>query len=459
MIKFSKKNIRKKNDQNIPFYDAKGGLNIKTVREISWKKKEPFWMKKFREQAYLLFEKIEMPKFGPSLSNLNLQNIKYYSKPTEKISKSWDDVPEKMKNTFEKLGIPEAERKYLAGVETQYDSEMIYGSLKKYLSSKGVIFVDSDTALSKYQDLFKQYFASVIPPSDNKFSALNSAFWSGGSFIYVPKGVKVELPLQAYFMINSENLGQFERTLIIADEGSFVHYIEGCSAPTYSSNLLHAGVVEIIVKKQARVRYTTIQNWSKNVYNLVTKRAFVYDEGIMEWIDGNIGSKITMKYPSVYLLGKKAKANILSIAFSGKDQNQDCGGKIFHSASETSSLINSRSICKDGGISTYRGMVTMSPQADNSLSKIACNSLILDDKSQSSSYPMIKADNSTSSITHEAIISRIEEEQLFYLQSRGIDKTEAINLIVNGFIEPIVKEIPLEYAVELNRLTKLDWSS
>lgn len=438
-----------------PFYKAKKGLSEKIVREISEQKKEDNWIKKKRLEALKCFDHMPIPPFK-SLSSLNLSDLYYYLRPVAKKAKSWSQVSPTLKSTFEKLGIPEAERKYLAGVETQYDSEVIYGSLKEHLSKKGVIFTDTDSALKKYPEIFKEYFGSVVPFSDNKFAALNTAVWSGGSFIYIPKGVKVDLPLQAYFRINAKNLGQFERTLIIADENSFVHYIEGCTAPSFSTASLHAGVVEIIVKKGARVRYTTIQNWSKNVFNLVTKRAHVYEEGLMEWVDGNLGSKVTMKYPSFYLLGPKAKGELLSISLAGKGQIQDAGGKAIHISSETTSKIVSKSISKDGGRAIYRGVVQINQEAKNCRSNVKCDGLIMNNFSRNDTYPTIRVNNSSSILEHEASVFKISEEQLFYLMSRGISKEDATSMIVNGFIEPIVKELPMEYAVELNRLIQME---
>lgn len=431
------------------------GLSREVVEEISWMKMEPEWMRRFRLDAYEIFVKKSLPKRGPDLSGLDFDDIVYYVKPSDKKGVSWDDVPEYIRNTFERLGIPEAEKKFLAGVSAQYESEIVYSKLKENWQKKGVIFVDTDTAVREYPDLVRRYIGTVVPPSDNKFSALNSAVWSGGSFIYVPKGVSVEIPLQAYFRINSQNMGQFERTLIIAEPGSYVHYIEGCTAPIYSTYSLHSAVVEIIVKREARVRYTTIQNWSYNVYNLVTKRAVAYEDSVMEWIDGNLGSKVTMKYPSVYMYGKGAKAELLSIAYAGKGQHQDVGGKVVHLAPFTSSRIISKSISKDGGRNSYRGLVYVDSDISNVSSSVKCDALILDGDSRSDTYPDIKVKGNNVRISHEAEVSRIDEEQMFYLESRGIDKDEASAIIVRGFIEPISKELPLEYAVELNRLIRL----
>jgi len=400
-----------------------------------------------------------MPKgfWGGNIENypLDFQDIYYYVKPMEGQGKTWEDVPEEIKRTFDKLGIPEAERKFLAGVGAQYDSEVVYHKIREDLEKLGVIFVDMDTGLREHEDIVKQYFGTIVPPADNKFAALNSAVWSGGSFVYVPAGVKVDIPLQAYFRINTENMGQFERTLIIAEEGSYVHYVEGCTAPTYSNDSLHSAVVEIIVKKGARVRYTTIQNWSTNVYNLVTKRAAAYQDAVMEWVDGNLGSKITMKYPSVYLMEPGAHGEILSLAFAGPGQHQDAGGKIVHVAPNTTSTIISKSISKGGGRTSYRGLLKVYPGAENSKSNVRCDALLLDESSRSDTYPVMEIDEENVSIGHEATVSKIGDEQLFYLQSRGIDETEATKMIVNGFVEPIVKELPMEYAIELNRLIEL----
>jgi Fe-S cluster assembly protein SufB len=437
-------------------FKAKRGLNPEVVNEISWMKQEPEWMTKFRLRSLQVFEKKEMPTWGADLSKIDFQNIYYYLKSTEKQGKTWDDVPSDIKNTFDRLGVPQAERKFLAGVAAQYESEVVYHSLHKELESKGVIFLDTDSALKQHPDLFKQYFGTVIPPADNKLAALNSAVWSGGSFIYVPKGVKVEIPLQAYFRINAENMGQFERTLIICDEDSFVHYIEGCTAPIYTTDSLHSAVVEIIVKRGARCRYTTVQNWSTNVYNLVTKRAVAYGDATMEWVDGNLGSQITMKYPSIYLMEPGAKGDVLSVAFAGKGQHQDAGGKAVHVAPNTSSNIVSKSISKAGGRTSYRGLVKVYPGAKNSKSFVRCDALLLDEASRSDTYPTTEVDEEQVRIGHEATVSKVSDEQLFYLQSRGITKAEAETMIVNGFIEPFTKELPIEYAVELNRLIQLE---
>ncbi len=439
-----------------PVFSSAKGLSERVVREISGMKKEPEWMLNIRLKALALFYAKKLPVWGGDLSRINFDEIFYYVKPMDKQGRTWEEVPAEIKNTFDKIGIPEAEKKFLAGVGAQYDSEVVYHSISKMLSKKGVIFVDTDTALQKYPEIVKQYFGTIIPAADNKFAALNTAVWSGGSFIYVPPGVRVELPLQAYFRINAKNMGQFERTLIIADEGSYVHYVEGCTAPIFTTDSLHSAVVEILVKKGARVRYTTIQNWSKNVYNLVTKRMFVEEEGFGEWIDGNLGSQLTMKYPSVYLKGRKARGEVLSLAFAGKDQHQDAGGKAIHLAPETSSVITSKSVSKDGGRTSYRGLLKVAKGAVNSKSTVRCDALILDPKSRSDTYPTMDISEEKVIIGHEASVSKIGEDQLFYFQSRGISQQQAEVMIVNGFIEPIVRELPMEYAVELNRLVQLE---
>jgi Fe-S cluster assembly protein SufB len=437
-------------------FKAKRGLNQEIVKEISLMKAEPEWMTKFRLRSLEIFFRKAMPTWGADLSVIDFDNIFYFLKSTEKQGKNWEDIPDDIKRTFDRLGVPEAERKFLAGVSAQYESEVVYHSLHKELEGKGVIFTDTDTALREHPELFKEYFGTVIPPADNKFAALNSAVWSGGSFIYVPKGVRVDIPLQAYFRINAENMGQFERTLIICDEGSFVHYIEGCTAPIYTTDSLHSAVVEIIVKKGARCRYTTIQNWSTNVYNLVTKRAMAYADATMEWVDGNLGSQITMKYPSVYLMEPGAKGDVLSVAFAGKGQHQDAGGKMVHVAPNTTSTITSKSISKGGGRTSYRGLVKVYPGAKNVKSFVKCDALLLDEESISDTYPYIEVDENQVTIGHEATVSKVSDEQLFYLMSRGIPLAEAETMIVNGFIEPFTKELPLEYAVELNRLIQLE---
>jgi Fe-S cluster assembly protein SufB len=436
-------------------FKPKKGLNPQVVEEISGIKSEPDWMRKFRLKALRHFEGRPMPWWGADLSEIDFQNIYYYLKSTEGQAKTWDDLPEDIRGTWDKLGIPEAEKKYLGGVSAQYESEVVYHKIKDELDQMGVIFTDTDSALRDHPDLFKEYFGTVIPPNDNKLAALNSAVWSGGSFIYVPPGVHVDIPLQAYFRINAENVGQFERTLIIADEGSYVHYVEGCSAPIYTTDSLHSAVVEIVVKKGARARYTTIQNWSANVYNLVTKRAAAYEDSVMEWVDGNIGSKVTMKYPSIYLLGKGARGEVLSVAFAGKGQHQDAGGKAIHAAPHTTSVITSKSVSKDGGRTGYRGLVRVEPGADHAKSMVRCDALILDEQSRSDTYPYVEVEDESAQLGHEASVARIGEDQLFYLMSRGLSEAEASAMIVNGFIEPITRELPMEYAVELNRLIEL----
>ncbi len=439
-----------------PVYSTTKGLTRKTVEDISAIKQEPDWMRQKRLAALDIFFSKKMPAWGGDLSRLNFDEIYYYVKPTDKQGRNWDEVPQKIKDTFDKIGIPAAERKFLAGVGAQYDSEVVYHSVSKMLSKKGVIFCDTDTAVQKYPEIVKKYFGTIIPAADNKFAALNSAVWSGGSFIYVPPNVHVELPLQAYFRINAANMGQFERTLIIADEGSYVHYVEGCTAPIYTTDSLHAAVVEILVKKGARVRYTTIQNWSNNVYNLVTKRMFVEEEGIGEWIDANIGSQLTMKYPSVFLKGRGARGEVLSLAFAGEGQHQDAGGKAIHLAPDTTSVITSKSISKNGGRTSYRGLLKVIKGAKGSKSTVRCDALILDEKSRSDTYPTMEIGEEKVTVGHEAFVSKIGEEQLFYFQSRGISQQEAEVMIVNGFVEPIVRELPMEYAVELNRLLRLE---
>jgi Fe-S cluster assembly protein SufB len=430
------------------------GLSHDVIDQISDRKGEPDWMRAYRHKALNYFLARPMPKWGADLTGIDFDNIYYYIKPTNLV-KNWEDMPPEIRDTWDKLGIPEAEKSYLGGVSAQYESEVVYHSTKKELEDLGVIFCDMDTALREHEDIVKEYFGTIIPANDNKFAALNSAVWSGGSFIYVPKGVSVEIPLQAYFRINQENMGQFERTMIIVDEDAWVHYVEGCSAPVYSSDSLHSAVVEIIVKPRGRCRYTTIQNWSNNVYNLVTKRAVAYDHATMEWVDGNLGSKVTMKYPAVWLMGEGAKGEILSVAYAGNGQHQDAGGKVVHAAPNTQSTIISKSISKDGGRAGYRGLVRVEDGATKAKSNVRCDALILDEASRSDTYPYIEIEEETASIGHEATVSRIGDEQLFYLRSRGIDEAEAMSLIVRGFIEPITKELPLEYAVELNRLVQL----
>lgn len=442
-------------DENYVF-KAQKGLNADVVKKISSMKNEPQWMLDFRLKALEIFESKPVPSWGGDLSKIDYQDIYYYLKPTEDQKRSWDDVPQEMKDTFERLGIPEAERQHLAGVKAQFDSEVIYGSLMQELEDQGIIFMGTDEALKKHPEFFEEYFGKVIPAADNKYSSLNSAVWSGGSFVYIPKGVHVKRPLQAYFRINAQNMGQFERTLIIADEGSFAHYVEGCTAPVYSSDSLHSAVVEVIVKPGARFRYTTIQNWSNDVYNLVTKRARVDKDGVMEWVDGNLGSRLTMKYPSCYLVGENARGEVLSIAYGGKGQHQDAGAKMLHLAPNTSSTIISKSISSQGGRTSYRGLVHVAPHAVNAKSRVECDALILDSDSATDTFPHMDIRNSSANIEHEATVSKIGEEKLFYLMSRGLSETEAMGLIVSGFIEPIVKELPLEYAVELNRLIELE---
>jgi Fe-S cluster assembly protein SufB len=431
------------------------GINQKVVESISHHKNEPEWMTKIRIDAYRMFKQKQMPTWGPDLSNINFSGIHYYNSPTNKKFQSWIDVPKDIKDTYEKIGVPDAEKKFLAGVGAQYDSEVVYHNLKNEWEKLGVIFVDTDTALQKYPELFRKYFGTLVPTDDNKFSALNTAVWSGGSFLYVPKNVKVEIPLQAYFRINANAMGQFERTLIIAEEGSYVHYIEGCSAPIYTGDSLHSAVVEVFVKKGARVRYTTVQNWSNNVYNLVTKRMRVEEEGIGEWIDGNLGSKINMKYPSLVLAGKGARGELLSLAYAGKGQHQDAGGKAIHLAPYTTSTITSKSVSASGGRSSYRGLVKIINGAKGSKSFVRCDALLLDELSRSDTYPVNIVHEQDVTLGHEASVSKIGEQQLFYLMSRGLSEAQSTSLIVNGFIEPIVKELPLEYAVELNRLINL----
>ncbi len=443
-------------DRDVSVVRFSKGLSRKVVEQISEMKNEPGWMTDFRLRSLETFNAKPMPAWGGDLGELDFDNITYYVKPTERQGKTWEEVPEEIKNTFDRLGIPEAERKFLAGVSAQYESEVVYHSMQEDLQKLGVLFTDTDTALREYPELFRQYFGTVIPPEDNKFAALNSAVWSGGSFIYVPPGVRCEVPLQAYFRINSENMGQFERTLIIADDDSFVHYVEGCTAPIYSTNSLHSAVVEIIVKDRARVRYTTIQNWAPNIYNLVTKRAVAYEDATMEWIDGNIGSKLTMKYPSVYMLGPRAKGTVLSIAVAGAGQHQDAGAKMVHAAPDCTSTIISKSISKHGGKTTYRGLSHFSPEATHAKSNIKCDTLILDEHSTSDTIPFNEIENDTVTLEHEATVSKVSEDQLFYLMSRGISEEDATRMIVMGFIEPFTRELPMEYAVEMNRLIKFE---
>jgi len=445
-----------KDSTDLYVYTGKKGLSRGTVEEISKIKNEPEWMLNFRLRSYDIFMKKPMPVWGGDLSKINFQNIFYYTRASEKQSKSWDDVPESVRKTFDKLGIPEAEKKFLAGVGAQYESETVYHNLREDLSKQGVIFCDTDTAVKEHPDLLRKYFGKVIPPEDNKFAALNSAVWSGGSFIYVPPNVKVDLPLQAYFRINAENIGQFERTLIIADEGSEVHYIEGCTAPIYTTESLHSAVVELIAKKDAKIRYTTIQNWSKDVYNLVTKRAYAYENARVEWVDGNLGSKLTMKYPGVYMLGRNAHAEVISIAFAGSDQHQDAGAKAVHLAPDTTSRITSKSVSKQSGRTTYRGLLHVAKGATNVKSNVRCDALLLDETSRTDTYPYVEVNEDDATISHEATVGKIGEDQIFYLMSRGFSESDALSLIVGGFIEPFTKELPMEYAVELNRLVKLE---
>ena len=443
-------------DDEAPVFKSERGLTPELVERISKMKGEPQWMTDFRLKALANFRAHPNPIWANGqLDDVDYENMFYYVKASDENARSWDDVPEYVKRTFDKLGIPEAEKKFLAGVGAQYDSEVVYHNIREDLQKLGVIFVGTDQGLQEYPELFKEYFGTIVPPNDNKLAVLNSAVWTGGSFIYVPKGVKVDIPLQAYFRINTENMGQFERTLIIADEGSYLHYVEGCTAPTYSSDSLHSAVVEIIVKKGARVRYTTIQNWSNNVYNLVTKRAAAYQDAVMEWVDGNLGSKLTMKYPSIYLMEPGAHGEILSLAFAGPGQHQDAGGKIVHAAPNTTSNIVSKSISKGGGRTSYRGLLKVYEGCDDVSASVRCDALMIDEDSRSDTYPTMEVDAKRVTIGHEATVGRLGTDELFYLQSRGIPEVEAAKMIVNGFVEPIVKELPMEYAVELNRLIEL----
>jgi Fe-S cluster assembly protein SufB len=442
-------------DPDVAVFRTEKGLSRKVVEQISEMKGEPSWMLEFRLKALEHFLARPTPTWGGDLSRLNLDDIYYYVRPAESERKSWDDVPDTIKQTFDRLGIPEAEQKFLAGVGAQYESEMVYHNIQKHLEDKGVIFLSIEDGLRKHPDLFREYFGTVIPYTDNKFAALNSAVWSGGSFIYVPPGVKVDLPLQAYFRLNSANIGQFERTMIIVDEGAQVHYVEGCTAPIYSTDSFHSGVIEIVVKKGARSRYTTIQNWSTNVYNLVTQRALVYEEASHEWVDANLGSKLTMKYPSCYLLGRGAHGEILSMAFAGPGQHQDAGGKVIHVAPHTTSKVTSKSISKGGGRTSYRGLLKVHKGAESAKSNVVCDALLLDPQSRSDTYPYIEIDEDDVTIGHEASVSKVGEEQLFYLMSRGLTDEEATTMVVSGFIEPLVKELPMEYAIEMNRLIQL----
>jgi Fe-S cluster assembly protein SufB len=442
-------------DERTSVFEPKKGLSADVVREISALKGEPEWMTKFRLRSLEIFDRKPMPNWGGALDAIDFQDIYYYIRASEKQGRSWDEVPDDIKNTFDRLGIPEAERKFLAGVSAQYESEVVYHSIREDLEKEGVIFCDTDTALREHADVFREHWATVIPPGDNKFSALNSAVWSGGSFIWVPEGVRVEIPLQAYFRINQENMGQFERTLIICEPGSFVHYVEGCTAPVYSSDSLHSAVVEIIVKRGARCRYTTIQNWSTNVYNLVTKRAVCHEDATMEWVDGNLGSRLTMKYPAVWMTGRGARGEVLSVAFASEGMHQDAGAKMVHVAPDTSSTIVSKSISKGGGRTSYRGLVRVEPGARRVKASVVCDALLLDEDSRSDTYPYMDIQEEDTSIGHEATVSKVADDQLFYLMSRGLSEEEAMAMIVRGFIEPIAKELPMEYAVELNRLIEL----
>lgn len=434
------------------------GLTREIVTKISQMKNEPEWMLKFRLRSLDIFNKKPMPTWGNTkmLEDIDFENIHYFVRATDKQGRDWEEVPDSIKQTFDRLGIPEAERKFLAGVTAQYESEVVYHSIREDLEKQGVIFKDMDTGLREHEDIIREHFGTIIPPADNKFAALNSAVWSGGSFVWVPAGVKVEIPLQAYFRINTENMGQFERTLIIAEPGSYVHYIEGCTAPTYSSDSLHSAVVELIAKPGAHIRYTTIQNWSNNVYNLVTKRAVAHENAKVEWVDGNLGSKLTMKYPSIYLMGPKAHGEVLSIAFAGEGQHQDAGAKMVHFAPDTTSIIVSKSISKDGGRTSYRGLVKVYPEAHNVKSSVRCDALLMDEESRSDTYPTMEIDEKDVTIEHEATVSKVGEDQLFYLMSRGLTQEQATTMIVNGFFEPFTKELPLEYAVELNRLIAMN---
>jgi len=434
------------------------GLSEQVVRDISELKDEPQWMTDIRVKAFHHFNERPMPDWGncSELNSIKFDDVTYFLRSSNQTEKSWDDVPEDIKNTFNRLGIPEAEQKWLGGVTAQYESEAVYHSIREDLEAQGVLFLDMDSGLKQFPEIVKQYFGSVVPYSDNKFAALNTAVWSGGSFIYVPKGVHVEMPVQAYFRINAKNMGQFERTLIIADEGSSIHYVEGCTAPTYSTDSLHSAVVELIAMKDAKIRYSTVQNWSSNVYNLVTKRGVAYENATVEWVDGNIGSKLTMKYPAVLLRGEGAHAEVISVAYAGEGQHQDAGAKVHHLAPNTTSNILSKSISKNGGRSSYRGMLQVSPKATGCRSKIVCDALLLDEHSRSDTYPTMEVANSTADLEHEASVSKISGDQLFYLMSRGFSEEEAMGLIVNGFFEPFTRELPMEYAVELNKLLELE---
>ncbi|MDP2479572.1 MAG: Fe-S cluster assembly protein SufB [Candidatus Palauibacterales bacterium] len=439
-----------------PVFKSRKGLSEEVVRQISAHKEEPEWMLDFRLRALKIFESKPMPTWGGDLSTLDLDQIYFYIRPQDRMQRSWDEVPDEIKDTFERLGIPEAERSVLAGVGAQYESEMVYHSLREEWENQGVVFESIEDGLKMYPDLFREHFATVIPPADNKFAALNSAVWSGGSFVYIPKGAKIDIPLQAYFRVNAERMGQFERTIIIADEGSEAHYIEGCTAPQYSTESFHSGVIEIIVKRNARFRYTTIQNWSNNMYNLVTQRAMVHESATMEWLDGNLGSKLTMKYPSCFLVGEGAHGEVLSIAYATDGQHQDTGGKVVHVAPHTTSRITSKSISKGTGRSSYRGLCKVYEGAVGSRSNVECDALLLDETSRTDTYPYIEIDENEATIGHEATVSKVGEEQLFYLMSRGLAEEEAMAMVVRGFIEPIAKKLPLEFAIELNRLIELE---
>ncbi|HML23038.1 MAG TPA: Fe-S cluster assembly protein SufB [Aggregatilinea sp.] len=436
-------------------FKTRKGLDANVVAQISEAKNEPQWMRDYRLNALKIYQSKPVPTWGPDLSGLREEDIYYYVRPADKEGRTWDEVPENIKKTFDRLGIPEAEQKFLAGAGAQYDSEMVYHRIREELEAQGVIFKSIDVALQENEDLFKEYFGTVIPAHDNKYAALNSAVWSGGSFIYVPPGVKIEMPLQAYFRLNTASIGQFERTIIIVDEGAFLHYVEGCTAPAYTTESLHSGVIEIVVKRGARSRYTTIQNWSDNVYNLVTQRAMVYGDASHEWVDANLGSKITMKYPSLYLMEPGAHGEILSIAFAGKGQIQDAGGKAVHVAPHTTSQIISKSICKDGGRSSYRGLLKVHPNAEDSKSTVVCDALLLDDHSESDTYPYIEIESPRVTVGHEATVSKVGDDQIFYLMSRGMTEDDANAMVVNGFLEPLTKELPMEYSIEMNRLIRL----
>lgn len=442
-------------DNHLPVFRAAPGISVKSIREISGIKEEPEWMREFRLRAFAIFQKKEMPAWGADLSEIDFQKMIYYVKPTDRMARSWDDVPKEIKTTFERIGVPEAERKFFAGAAAQYDSDVIYHAVKESFSRRGVIFTDMDSAVKEYPDLVRKYFGTVIPSGDNKFAALNSAAWSGGSFIYVPRGVKLEMPLQAYFRINAENFGQFERTLIIADEGSEVHYLEGCTAPVYSTDSLHAAVVEIIARPHARVRYTTVQNWSKNVYNLVTKRAIAEEGAFVEWVDCNLGSKVTMKYPSVILRGRGARADTLSVALAGPGQHQDAGAKMIHTAPDTRSNVLSKSVSFGTGRTSYRGLSKVVRGAKGVRMSVRCDAMLMDPESRSDTYPTLKVDERDTRVEHEATVSKIGEKELFYLRSRGLSEIAASSLIVSGFFEPLVKTLPIDYAVEMNRLIEL----